>query len=254
MKAGNFSGLALALGAVGLLSGLAWADLSQVELDLNQSSQAFIEFRGGDDRAEGGRELGLDLNSDDGVLFDWSESELTRASLRGQSAHVETSSSFASDAQSAMFSMSLNNHVSLISDTGNSSQGEHQSQFSMQTSFDRDTLVEVLLRIEYQAIGFGDLMARLEVHGLRGAGPMDIVIQNPDIDGVMELTLQGTAAQNRDIWIEGLLESALFIDGGRDPDSSSHVLSIDASIRAAPAPGGALMLGGLGLLASRRRR
>ena len=125
--------------------------------------------------------------------------------------------------------------------------------------FDRDTEVDVLLRIDYARGGLGNsgpgfVSGGFAVEGLVDAPGSEFLLEGPlEDEGFVEFSFRATAQAGEAFTLtaDGLAEFWTISNGRWDGWGS---LEMTASVQVVPAPGGVLVLGGLGLVAGRRRR
>ena len=172
--------------------------------------------------------------------------------------HSEWGASFDSTRDGYEFSTSMYSESMTIPYVG-FTHSDTTTAATISMLFDRETELDVHLRIEYARWGtgfspLGYVAGGFTVEGLVGAPGSEFMLEGPlDEEGVVEFSFRATAGAGQAF--------TLTSDGRTAYTAFSNVayhgwgsLEMTASVQVVPAPGGVLVLGGLGLVAGRRRR
>lgn len=169
----------------------------------------------------------------------------------GQNAYSRRDTVFNTDATGFEYSGELSARASL--GDGHESRSAVSSTMDMYMSFDRDTLIDVFLRIDYERLMNTDLYASFSIAGAQDIERDQIEVAHPGIAGWVEYSFRALvlAGDTFSLTNEAMIEYSTLESGDT---FGTGELSMTAIVSVVPAPSGAAMLGGLGLVAMRRRR
>lgn len=151
------------------------------------------------------------------------------------------------------FEMHSTQHSEMALGSGYNSGTENQTQLYGGLIFDTDTIVDIFMRVDYSGVSGGTLGSYFELEGAVDAPIMDFEIEDPTVAGFYEIAMQVEvlAGEFFSVYVEGLIALDAMDYGAT---SGSGDLSTSVIVRVVPAPAGAGLFAGLGLLACRRRR
>lgn len=169
----------------------------------------------------------------------------------GQNAYSRRDTVFNTDANGFEYTADMSAHAAL--GDGFESAAGVSSTFDMYMSFDTNTLIDVYLRIDYERLMNTDLYAGFSFDGVQDIELDQIEVAHPGIAGYVEYSFQAIVLAGDTFSLTN--EAMIAYSTLENSDAfGTGELSMTAVVRVVPAPGGVAVLGGLGLLAARRRR
>ena len=238
---------------LGLLGSVAAGDIVDINGDLTFESQVQADFMGSQLDDESYANILISPEQDDGLLFDFNASRSTGIFAGGTGGMVETESSLMTSQQMYSFGHSMANAASLGASLNDRADTYHMTRLHSLIQFEEGDVVDIALRIEYEAVGDGELFAQLRVAGIAGQGPVMLEVSDPTEAGFVEFTIRTTVDGPRAFFLDAEVESRVEVFGDRR-DALVDGFSMSASFTLVPAPGGLALLAPAGLIAAGRRR
>ncbi|MCA9302804.1 MAG: hypothetical protein KC996_01640 [Phycisphaerales bacterium] len=241
------------LGGLVAASGVATAGGTQNAFELGVDTQSWMNVIEGGfvDEAYRSDEVYRELDSLFGLGDSGSFVHNTGVEFNGQSALSTNVSSYAYD-ESGFEAHSVQ-HSEFVLGSGYNSGAENQARIYGVMVFDVDTVVDVFVRVDYSGINGGTLGSYFELEGVTGVPITGFEIEDPAEAGFYEIAMQVEvlAGDAFALYVEGLIWLDAMDSGTAN---GSGDLSTSVVVRVVPAPGGAAVFAGAGLVASRRRR
>ncbi len=238
---------------LGLLGSVAAGDIVNISGDLMLESQVEAEFMGSQLDDDSQAFIQVSPEQDDGLVFDFNANRSTGIFAGGTGGLVDTSTSLMTDTRRYAFDHSMTNAAMLGAGVNDRAETYHMTRLSSMIQFEEGDIVDIALRIEYEAVRDGQLWAQLRVSGVAGQGPVMLEVRDPTEAGFVEFTIRTTVDGPRAFFLDADLESRVEAFGDRrDELVDGFVMS--ASFTLVPAPGGLALLAPAGLVAARRRR
>lgn len=249
----KLSGAYCALAGLVVSSGVSLAGEPQNTFSLDVETESWIDVIGGDfvDDAYRQDRVYRQLDSLFGLGDSGEYIHNTGVDFNGQSALSTNDTSYVYDESG--FEMHSTQHSEIVLGSGYNSGAQNQSLVYGVMVFDVDTIVDVFVRVEYSGISGGTLGSYFELDGVQDAPITGFEIEDPAGAGFYEIAMQVEvlAGDAFELYVEGYI--------GLDAEDSGEAnamgdLSTSVIVSVVPAPGGAGLFAGLGLLAARRRR
>jgi len=175
----------------------------------------------------------------------------TGVEFNGQSALSTNDASYMYD-ESGFEAHSVQ-HAAFRLGSGHNSGAENQTQIYGLMVFDVDTTVDIFVRVDYSGVSGGTLGSYFEINGVEDAPITGFEIEDPSGAGFYEIAMrvEVLAGDAFELYVEGYIG----LDAEEYGEANAMVdLSTSVIVSVVPAPGGAGLLAGFGLLAARRRR
>lgn len=176
----------------------------------------------------------------------------TATEYHDQYARISNSSVLNTNANGYAFESTLNTSVDRGS--GFQSFAENITNLDVMITFDVDTVVDIFLRIDYRDIGNSNLLASFVLQGLEGTPIRIIEVENPSVDGFIELAFQSTVLADQPFYLTALGWQNLIVNEENGGQLQSGDLVMTAAVSFVPGPGGIGLFAGVVVLATRRRR
>ncbi len=242
-----------AFGLVLLSGSLAMGDVTSLNGDLDIEAEVDAGHQGASLNDYSYANIHISPDSDSGFLLDFNADRTTGIFAGGTGGLVESSTSVMSDTQMYLFSHGMSNRAAIGMEANDYAESEHGLRLNSLVDFEKGDQVLITMRIEYEAVSDGQLWAQLRVSGIAGQGPVVLEVSDPTEAGFVEFSTLTTVDGSRAFFFDADMESRLEASGDRRHEQVDG-FSMSASFVLVPAPGGTLMLGGLGLFAGRRGR
>lgn len=249
----KLSGAYCALAGLMAASGVAFAGGAQNVFNFEVETGSWIDVVEGGfvDESYRGDDVYRELDSLFGLGDSGSFIHNTGVEFNGQSALSTNDASYVYNESG--FEMHSTQHAEIALASGYNSGTENQTQLYGGLIFDTDTIVDIFMRVDYSGVNGGTLGSYFELEGAVDAPIMDFEIEDPIEAGFYEIAMQVEvlAGEFFSVYVEGYI--------GLDAEeygvaSGSGDISTSVIVSVVPAPSGAALLAGLGLLAGRRRR
>lgn len=239
--------------ALGLLGSVAAGEIVNINGDLSMESRVGAWFMGSRLDDDANAFIQVNPEQDDGLVFDLDAVRTTGIFAGGTGGMVDTRTSLMTGTGMYSYSHSMTNAATLGDGLGDHAESEHMTRLHSLIQFEEGDVVDIALRIEYEAVRDGQLWAQLRVSGIAGQGPVMLEVRDPTDAGFVEFTIRTTVDGPRAFFLDADLESAVEAQGDRrDELVDGFVMS--ASFTLVPAPGGLALLAPAGLIAAGRRR
>ena len=236
-----------------LVGSVASAEITDLNGDLSIEAEVDALNLGTQFNDQSMASLQIDPDQDLGFQLDFNAVRSTGFFAGGTGGMVESSTSVMSNTSMYSFHHEMAGLASVGSNGADWANSEHGLRLNSYVEFEEGDQVLISMRIDYEAVQDGQLSAQFRLSGVSGSGPIELDVQDPTEAGFVEYSILTTVDSPRAFFLNADLDSRIEAFGDR-PFAALDGFSMSASFVLVPAPGSALLFGGLGLFAGRRRR
>ncbi|MCA9302803.1 MAG: hypothetical protein KC996_01635 [Phycisphaerales bacterium] len=245
------AGSLLAGVVLGVVASVADAGISQFFVSASAFHRANILTVGDGFNYQEDDSFFRELTAETGYVSVWDSPLSAAVSHNEQSAGSRSTNVLNTDASG----IELTSTVRIDSSLGDGARSLSFASFYFDSGivFDRDTEVDVFMRIDFERSSSYYRYGSVEIDGLEGAQTERLAVSGDGASGHIETGYRAMALAGDFIRLRAQIEGEADTDfGGVFQDSGEF--TITAVVRVVPAPGGAGLLAMTGILAVRRRR
>lgn len=238
--------------AAATLAPRANADLAELYVSANAWNQTSITYEGDSQSIADTEAVAQFFSQDTGFDFNWSATAGEPVDHNGQSAFSKSSHVLNTDSTGFAYQSTVE-FGSDLGQAGYRSRGSAYMSFQSAMTFDSDTEIEVLFRIDFTPSNATYHYAEIEIIGLENPATRRMVINGSSAEGSVTSSYHAMALAGSYIELQTRIEGEADTDFGSALQYSGE-FTVTTIVRAVPAPSsaGLLILGVL--LPARRRR